>query len=69
MAKLLFGNRIAPACRYCVYVRQQENGLVCQKKKAVEADGQCSRFRYDPLKREPKVLQELPTYSEEEFSL
>ena len=72
MATMLFGNRIAPACRYCAYVRRkstQEDTLLCAKKGEVSGENHCARFRYDPLKREPKIPLSFQQYDEEEFSL
>ena len=67
----LFGNKIQPACKYCAenFKSIGETQVLCQRKGVVLADYSCRRFLYDPLKRIPKVLPELPVFSDEEFTL
>lgn len=68
--KKLFGNHIDPACRYCRHQEAYpEGGLRCAYRGQVEPDGRCARFAYDPLKREPRNLPELPTYDPKDFLL
>ncbi len=64
----LFGGRIEPRCDYCQYGTEQELGVVtCAKKGAAPAA--CKRFVYDPLKRKPRNLPNLPAFDPKDFML
>lgn len=67
----LFGSKINPACTYCFYGEKTEDntGVLCRRKGVMPLDGSCRKFKYDPLKREPKRMPELPVYHEEDFKL
>lgn len=69
--KRLFGNNIHPACSYCHYAKPAPDGVmfICQKYGPVAAHYSCAKFEYDPLKRVPKRLPPLPSYSPEDFEL
>lgn len=66
----LFGNRIDPNCAYCIYgIEKEEEKPDCEKKRQPEEDGACKKFVYDPLKRKPKNLPDLPSFNPKDFEL
>ncbi|MCL2056723.1 MAG: hypothetical protein FWH02_05845 [Oscillospiraceae bacterium] len=72
MTANLFGNRIAPACKYCGHITkymQKEDACICTKKGIVKGDYKCRAFVYDPLRRSPRKQQGLREIKEEEFAL
>lgn len=59
----LFNKKTDSACRHCQYALVGEQYITCTKKrKYVQPDGKCFRFRYDPLKRVP-FKQKAPDFS------
>ena len=67
----VFGANITPACEYCGRGRPTASGetILCPKRGVVVPYYSCRKFFYSPLKRVPKRLPALPSYSEEEFKL
>lgn len=60
-------DRIERFCAFCEYgtpVPGADGGddVVCPKKGVVRADYVCRKFRYDPLKRNPKEKPRLPDF-------
>ena len=52
---MLFDKHIEPCCAYCQYGSRISNDeVVCRKRGVVPADGQCRKFAYDPLQRQPE---------------
>ena len=43
------------------------NGILCKYKGIVSEDYVCRKYIYDPLKREPKAPQKLPTLSKDDL--
>ncbi|MBR5382175.1 MAG: hypothetical protein IK136_06090 [Oscillospiraceae bacterium] len=69
---MLFSKHIDPCCSYCRHgTLIGPDEVMCLKRGVVSATGQCDRFRYDPLKREPVRARELPAgdYATEDFTL
>jgi len=68
--KEMFNKKMEPACAYCSYGNKSMDGktILCLKKGAVSPEYSCRKFKYDPLKREPKRLLILPD-TEENFEL
>lgn len=69
---MLFKKDIDPCCSYCMSgTRISSTEVACLRLGIVSAGGQCKKFRYDPLKREPTCLSPLKTdhFSEEDFIL
>lgn len=69
---MLFNKKIEPCCSYCVSgSRISEAEIMCLKKGIVPPSGQCWKFKYDPLKREPPLPAKLKTeeLSAKDFSL
>lgn len=64
-----FGNNIAPACEYCALVTLTKNQYICSKKGNVDKSNKCFRYKYDPLKRVPKVQPKIPEYKSDDFKI
>ena len=70
--KKLFGKKDIPAsCSYCVHGRIAPNkeSILCKKAGLVDVDYSCKKFKYDPLKRQPRRPKPIVKYDEEAFSL
>ena len=70
--KSIFRKDIDPQCAYCEYgtVTANKDTVICKKQGAVmQSFSKCKKFKYDPLKREPKVISLTSTFSKEDFSL
>lgn len=66
----LFGRRIESACEYCTFGHKNALGtILCKYKGVVEPYYSCKKFEYSPLKREPKVMPDLPKFTEDDFKL
>lgn len=61
---------ITKKCALCEIGRLTADGknILCEKKGVMELDDKCGKFKYDPLKREPKLPQKR-SYSADDFSL
>lgn len=55
-------------CENASLINDEENVLCC-KKGIVNREYKCRKFRYDPLKRVPKPLPEIPKLTEEDLVL
>lgn len=66
-----FGDKISPACVYCElgHTASDKKMILCKKKGVVSPYYSCKKFVYAPLKRIPKRLPKLPSFSDEDFSL
>lgn len=65
----LYGANITPACCVCERSENKNGSLTCPIVGKVEENGKCRRFRYDPLKREPRIPRELERFDNKDFSL
>lgn len=67
----LFNPEIEPCCAFCEHGRTAPDGktVLCIKKGIVLPDGHCRKYRYDPLRREPKPRPKLPQYDKSEFEI
>jgi len=66
----LFGNRISPACKYCVSGNPGRNdAILCPRHGVVPGDYKCRNFVYDPLLRTPRPPLLMEQLDEESFSL
>ena len=71
MKKKKKNEELEKLCKYCERAQElsDENLMLCPKYGVVEADNDCRRFVYDPLKRRPAKpvkledagLEDLPT--------
>lgn len=69
---MLFNKKIEPSCSYCRFgSRMNDTQVACLKKGVVSSGGSCSKFKYDPLKREPAHPGGVKTegLSEKDFEL
>lgn len=60
------------ACKYCEHGVAVPDGtaVLCEKIGGVmQPYSKCRRFKYDPLKREPKVITLNRDFKKEDFSL
>ena len=56
VANMLFRKKIQKSCEYCTHGTILENDQVlCSKQGLIDNAEKCRKFRYDPLKREPKL--------------
>ena len=72
MALKIFNKSIEPQCALCEYGSLAENGktVLCRKVGGImQSFSKCKKFKYDPLKREPKVISLKNDFSKEDFSL
>lgn len=71
MAGSLFNKDITPACSYCEYGRQSQDGTMveCSKKGLVSPYFRCKKFKYSPVRRIPHRGQKLPKVRPEDFIL
>lgn len=70
--KNLFNKKsISASCSYCTYGKLSPNGenVLCLKKGLVDKDFACKKYKYDPLKRQPRRPRELEQFDAEDFSL
>lgn len=69
--KGLFSKGREARCAWCVHGREASDAelRLCPFKGVVDACFRCRRFRYDPLKREPKPAPTLPDFDAKDFSL
>ena len=68
----LFNKNIEPSCSYCLHgSRISDTDVACLKRGIVSSAGQCRKFVYDPLKRDPPSPAPLDTekYTQEDFSI
>lgn len=54
--------RFCAFCEYATPIPGGDGDVVCPKKGVVHADFVCRKFRYDPLKRNPKEKPALPDF-------
>lgn len=70
MKQKLFTHDKEAECQYCKHGKPVPSGaeIICVHKGITPPDGACRKFKYDPLKRQPKIRQ-LQEFSEEDFTL
>lgn len=71
MRNKLFDSGISPRCEYCQtgIASPGSDEILCRRMGVMQADSCCKKFRYDPLKRKPKVVSAVTDYSEDDFKL
>ena len=57
---------VAKMCEFCRFASQIKTteDMLCSHKGVVDKEYSCRKFVYDPLKRVPRKLPELPTLEE-----
>ena len=70
MALKIFNKKTEPQCALCEHGVLSGNSVICRKAGGVmDLYSKCRKFKYDPLKREPKVLSVSKDFSKEDFQL
>ena len=71
MAEKVFKKDIPPRCEYCIYGMRSgySDEILCRKKGVTDISDSCRRYKYDPLKREPKKIKIDKDYGAKDFSL
>ncbi len=69
--KKMFNKDIQKKCEYCIHASPlgKNSEMVCLKRGIVNSDDLCRKYKYDPLKREPKKQLISDNYSPEDFVL
>ena len=69
--KKMFDKTLPKKCEYCVFASPigDDRDMVCKKRGIVLRDDLCRKYKYDPLKREPKKQLISNNYSPEDFML
>lgn len=67
--KKLFGKNIAPDCEYCLYYEKNNGGKPICRCGSRSFEKTCGRYVYDPLKREPKTLPDIPKFTADDFKI
>ena len=65
-----FGGSVPPSCAYCQHNSGRGGEVVCALRQKPAEDA-CKKYRYDPLRREPKPAPSLRAgqYKPEDFQL
>jgi hypothetical protein len=71
MPKSVFNKKLPRSCEYCVYGNRLDyaNEILCKKHGVTEFRDSCRSYKYDPLKRTPKLAQISNNYKPEDFKL
>ncbi len=72
MALKLFKGKKEPQCAYCEYAEYSagQDVAVCRKIGGImQLHSKCKKYKYDPLKREPKKAILNKDFSKEDFEL
>lgn len=72
MALKIFNKTTEPQCAFCEHGSPIVDGntVLCRKIGGImQSYSKCKKFKYDPLKREPKVISFKGDFSKEDFSL
>ena len=69
MSEKAFNKNLTPRCEYCAHGRTLPGitEIICKKKGITYSDDSCRRYKYDPLKRNPKKTEISDNYSPEDF--
>lgn len=72
MAIKLFKGNNEPQCAHCEYaeITNGNDVAVCRKIGGVmQLHSKCKKYKYDPLKRQPKAIAFTNEFSKEDFEL
>lgn len=59
-----FGKNVEPDCIYCL-LNNGDDEIICQN---YQGDV-CKKYKYDPLKRKPKISPPMKKFTEDDFEL
>lgn len=67
----IFNNKITPSCLYCKHGQLcvGTTKVVCLKKGVSDSYSSCRHFKYNPLKREPKLRISENKFTKDDFKL
>jgi len=65
----LFGSGVPISCAYCDHNLSPSGPTACRFGLKLSENGQCKRYRYNPLLRRPHAAPPLPGHDPEEFKL
>lgn len=67
--KNLFRKNISANCEYCCFCFNiKKNIILCDKYGAVNFKNNCKKFKYNPLKRVPKLKHKNLEFKKEDFN-
>lgn len=71
MAHNFFKKDIEPQCKYCEFgTPSGRESVLCKKVGGImQPFSKCRKFKYDPLKREPRIKSLSTDFSKEDFSI
>jgi hypothetical protein len=72
MALKIFKGNIEPQCAYCEFaeIKQGAEVALCRKIGGImQLHSKCKKFKYDPLKRQPKTPSFNSDFSKEDFEI
>ena len=71
MSNKFFNKNLTPHCEYCVHgkILEATKEILCIKHGITEPTDNCNKYKYDPLKREPKKRKIADNYTPEDFLL
>lgn len=72
MALKIFKSKEEPQCAFCEHGNPTANGeaIICRKVGGVmQPYSKCRKYKYDPFKREPKVISFSGDFSKEDFEI
>lgn len=69
--KLLNNKSITASCSYCAHGKHAPDGetVLCMKMGVVDKEFSCKKYKYDPLKRQPRRPRKIEHFDVEDFSL
>ena len=64
----MFRKNIEPSCAYCKHgIQLSPDRIGCHKRGVVPLHSACSKFTYNPLKRQPERPRKLPPLQDEKL--
>lgn len=70
MALKLFKGNIDPQCAYCEFAEIKTDVAVCRKIGGImQLHSKCKKYKYDPLKRQPKTASFSGEFSKKDFEI
>ncbi len=69
--KNLFNKKILPSCGYCHMGKKclGKDTILCVKNGVVDSSYYCKKFKYDPLKRVPKICNYSNNFKKDDFKI
>ena len=69
--KNLFNKKIWPSCEYCRMGEKclNDDTILCIKNGVVKSSYYCKKFKYNPLKRVPKIYNYSTKFKKDDFKI